>query len=258
MTYQFSFSAFLKGVLLVAATAMGSLQVNAQSKETTDALQVAPDNDEVDSAASISASTIKRHSFGSIVFADLGGTSLMTKASGKTTQANGLSWAIGAQGALAVQSRNMKMKTMISAGLELRNFNATSSSTDRFGGTAYDNLHYWYVGIPVNLQIMSTRYNTGKKATTGYYVQAGFTTGFTTNVNDVYSMQGVTTTYDTTGHYKNYMLLPNIGAGITCTTPRAIYMIGPFAGYTINSLVPNSAIEQHIFSYGIRFSTLFF
>ena len=256
MNRPFSAKIFLKSCLLIAFAVVVSQYANAQSKETEQSLQVTADED-IDTVGAQQCYVVGRHTLGSQLYLDFGGSSLMTKTS-KTTTANGLSWAIGAQASYAVQARNMKMKTLFSAGLELRNFNATASSTDRFGGTAYDNMHYWYVGIPVNIQIISTRYNTGKKATTGYYAQVGFTTGFTTNVNDVYSMQGVSTTYDTTGHYKSYMLLPNIGAGFTCATPRATYTFGPYVSYTVNSLVPNTAITQRILSYGIRFSTLFF
>ncbi len=250
---------FFKSLLIVACCTIASPFVaRCQVKEVTDNLNIPLNNDadEADTATSAACCASPKNSWGSLAYADFGGSSVMSKINGKTSTANGLAWALGAQLAYAMQKGCTK--TVFSAGLEIRNYNATASSTDRFGGTAYDNLHYWYVGIPVQVQLMTANCCPKGKVSNGYYAQAGFTTGFTANINDVSSRQGVTTKYDTTGHYKKYMLQPYLSAGFTCTTPRATYQLGPYVGYTLNSLVPNSSVSQHILSYGLKFTTMFF
>lgn len=248
------------------ATCLGAMpgQVFAQSKETMDALKIASDNDEAIDSADRQVPVAARHEFGCLLYADFGGSNVLTKTNpegskNKTHTANGLMWAIGGQFIYRIHSKDMKLQTSFGAGVELRNLNGTASSTDRFGGTAYDNMHYWYVGLPLSVTISNNKFTAGKNAATGFYATVGLTPSLTANINDVYSVQGVTTTFDTTGHYKNFMLLPNLSAGITCRTLRATYMIGPFVGYTANNLIHNSAsVTQHIFSYGLKFTTVFF
>lgn len=250
---------YWKNIFFIAVVILLPLFANAQSKETQQALQVSPDTDEtVDSSASEQCCLIKKHSYFGFFNGDLGGCTVWSKTNGNTYYANGPTWAVAANLAYKIPSFNKKRKTFLSAGIELRNFNAIATETDRFGAKAYDNLHYWYAGIPVIFHILNTKYNPGKKITFSYFGQLGFTLAAKMNVTNVYSMQGSSNTYDISEHYTTFMFQPFISGGISCNTPACIYLIGPYFGYAANNLVTNTGISEHIFSYGLRLTTLFY
>ncbi len=253
-----------KNIILIAIAILGSFCASGQSKETLRELIINTDDgndrdsvvqkekDEKDECC-----IIKKNSYCRFFYADLGGSDVMSKANSVSSSANGLSWAVGAQEAYKLHSDNKNVKMLISAGLELRNYNAVASETDRFGGTAYNNLHYWYTGVPIIFQILNTKYAPGTTGGWSYYGLIGFSAGLKIRVNNVYSEQGSSTNYDISRHYTTFMFQPFLSGGLTYKTPACTYMFGPYVGYTGNNLITNTGISENILSYGIRFTTLF-
>ena len=248
---------FFKCVLVIACAMMGTFHAHSQTKETTAALQSAPDEGEPDTMSAQKCCAMASNGFGGMIYGDFGGANVISKTNGKSASANGLGWALGAQAAYNMQCCKSGITTL-AAGFEIRNYNGTASSTDRYGAAAYDNLHYWYVGIPVSLTMIHGHCKCAKQCNMAHYLQLGVVAAMTANVNDLYSMQGVSTTYDTTGHYKKFMLQPYMSIGIAYQRPGCTYLLGPYIGYTANNLVNNSAITQHILSYGIKLTTSFY
>ena len=247
-----------KSILLIACAILFSVAAHCQTEETKKALQVAtePDENNTDTTTTDQCCIIKKNNYCRFLYVDGGGSDIMSMANG-SYNANGLAWAVGAQEAYKIHSDNKNIKMLISAGLEIRNYNGIATSTDRFGASAYDNLHYWYGGIPVIFQFLHSKYVPGKKNGWGCYGLAGITLGIKLDVNDVYSDQGVSTTYDISRHYTTFTAQPFLSGGATYKTPRCTYMLGPFVGYTSNNLVSNTGISEYILSYGLKFTTLF-
>jgi|GEM_PF-1691681 len=251
-------------ILLTGAGLLCNNRTWAQSKETLQMLHVDPEADpEKDEPAKVDSPAndnycclIKKHGYARALYADLGGSDVISKVD-NTTSALGLTWAVGAQLAYKIPVQNPNHRWLVSGGLELRNYNAIASSTDHLGATAYDNLHYWYAGVPLMVQRLDTRYKPGCKHPIRWYAQAGVTLGIMARVNDVYSDQGVNTTFNISQHYNTFTLQPVVSAGITYKTPGCTFLLGPFAGYTVTNLINNNGISEHIFSFGIRLTTLF-
>ena len=236
----------------------------AQSKEVQEALKITAEDDDQEAdhkADSIKDANmcclVKKHAYAHFVSADLGGSTVLSTASDKNYSATGLCWALSANLAYKLHAGNPNKTLLFSAGLELRNYNAIASGTDLQGATAYDNLHYWYAGIPVIFQGINTRYTPGKKVQVRFYGQAGATLGFMLRVNNAYSDQGTTTTFNLSRHYNSFMVQPFVSGGITIKTHGCTYMAGPYVGYVASNVISNDGITEHILSYGLRLTTLF-
>ncbi len=255
---------FLLFLLLIAVQPVAD--AFAQSKETLRELIINTDDDRDNDSLKTTKKEaenkdqcciIKKNAYCRFVYADFGGSNVMSSADSKASSANGLCWAVGVQEAYKIPSGNKSARMFISAGLELRNYNAVATETDRFGGTAYNNLHYWYTGVPIIFQVLNTKYTAGKHGGWSYYGLAGVTTGLKIKVYNDYSEQGKITTYDISKHYTTFLLEPFLSGGLTYNTPACTYMVGPYLGYTGNNLITNTGISENILSYGLKFTALF-
>jgi hypothetical protein len=248
-------------LFLLALPVVMPRMARAQSEETVRALQVDADSDEAADSASKAEDEpcclIKKHSYIRFLYGDAGMSAVFNTVGGKNETANGLTWALGANLAYKIPAYNPNRRMFISGGIEVRNFNATATETDRFGGTAYNNLQYWYAGIPVLFQVVNTKCAPGKKCAIRYYGQVGFSFAARINITNYYSMQGTNTSYDISEHYNTFIFQPMASAGLSINTPRCTYLLGPYCGYTVNNMLSNTGITENILSYGLRLTTLF-
>lgn len=233
----------------------------AQSTETQRMLQVQDEEDTKDEQREdTSINCQKERKFTLFIYGDFGGALFMNETEGKTTSINGLSWAVSGNvnyNLLPNCCNNLKLG--VSAGIEVRNYNGISSSIDRFGEKAYDNLHYWYAGVPVMLNLQSNFKccdNSGgcsDRCSIGFYAQGGVIFGAKLFNYNYYSKQGESQNYDISNHFNDIIYQPVLSAGISCKTNCATYMAGPFATYTPNNILNRTSLEERILTYGIRF-----
>jgi len=242
--------------LLCSVGAMG------QTKEVDEALKVQAQEDEnysdtlVDSSARHCCMQAC-HPFAFSLSADFGGADVLDHTDSKNYTSLGLTWAANANVAYRIHSCNPDHHNYLSIGVDLRNYNSIAATTDRLGATAYDNLHYWYAGVPIMYQVVSNHHASGSKCNVGTYGQVGVTIGAMLHVSDEYSDQGITTTYDLTKHYTAVMVQPFVSGGITCRMHCCTYMLGPYMGYVATNMLTGNGISEHVFSFGLRFTTLF-
>jgi len=248
----FSIAVISCGLLFTAGKA------NAQSQETQKALIVTTTEEDEIKTDTVEM-CVKPSRWSLFVNADGGGTNLETKAAGKTNNSTGYAWALGGNiGYRLSGCCNNRMILAVSAGVEIRNFNTINKSTDKFGGTAYDNLHYWYAGIPLMLNLETNHCgNSGngcccKSKRLGFYAQGGVIFSFKLYNNSYYSVQGENTTYDITRHFTDVIYQPVLSLGITYPVSCATLKVGPFATYTPESIMNNSNPEERVLSYGLR------
>ena len=258
MAYSLPSVLRFKNTFLVALAILGSVYAHGQSKETLDALKVADDADDSEMTKVDTSGKCGRFTHAVILSADLGGASVMSKANGATATSHGMSWAFGVQYAHKFNCcccccANTGM--FLSYGLEIRNFNSVVSNTDWQGATAYDNLHYWYAGIPVVFHIVNTSPESEGFHHIRYYAQAGFTFSGNVYTNNVYSDQGDSKTYDLTKHYTAFMFRPFLTAGVTLHSGHSTYLLGPYVGYDVNNIITSSNFNEHILDFGLRFTT---
>ena len=242
-----------------------SLSVIAKGQTTTKEVpaKAAVSDDDMDSDNTPATDTAKavttnKNDNKFIVLADFGGSTIYSNANGTTTTANGLTWAASGQLAHQFKIKSKTTRLFLSAGLEIRNFNGTLSSADGVGGTAYDNYHYWYAGIPVMFQVVTVKHKIGSKNDVGFYAQAGMALGFKFDMLDVNSIQGNNSWNDVNDHYTAVMLNEYLSAGVAYKTKDNTFLLGPYVGYVVSNISKDNGLTQNILSYGARFSVLLF
>ena len=254
----------LKNIVLLSCALSLSVMANAQTAtpQTPPAKTTASDDDmDTDSPAGNDSTACvhgKCNENKFIVSADFGGSTIYSTVNSNTTMAPGLTWAAAGQLAHEFRIKSHSTRLFLSWGIELRNFNDTLSSADGVGGTAYDNYHYWYAGIPCMFQVVHVKHQIGHLTDIGYYAQASLALGFKVDMLDVYSIQGNNSWNDVDDNYTAIMLQQNISAGIAIRTTSTTYLVGPYLGSTISNISKVDGLTQNVLSYGARLSILLF
>jgi hypothetical protein len=257
MTSKYCYG-ILKAICMAGMLQLAAVGASAQSTETQKSLMVEADNSAdatADTAAEGGMCTWERK-FQWFFNADLGGSSVVNDASGNSTTANGLSWAASGNVSYRITDCT-NTNLLLSAGLEVRNYNATATTTDRYGGQAYDNLHYWYAGVPIMLSLVNNPACCTNSNAFGYYAQAGVTVGARLHNSNYYSVQGENFNINLTEQYKPIIVQPVVSFGINYRCSGITYMAGPFATYAPSNILDNSKIKESIFSYGLRLTIHF-
>jgi len=252
----------LKTIVFVSCALSLSSVAMAQTINTNQPAKTTVSDDDMDSDSTSAIDTqctcVNKNDNKFIVIADFGGSDIYSNSNGTSTSAPGLTWGVSGQLAHQFKVKSKHTRLYLSAGLEVRNFNGTLSTSDGIGSTEYDNYHFWYAGIPVMLQVVDVKHKTGHKNDIGYYAQAGVTFGFKFDMLDVNSIQGNNTWTDVNDNYTTVMLNGHISAGIAYKTKHNTYLLGPYVGYVATNISKVDGVTQNILSYGARLTLLLF
>ena len=250
-------------LLFIAIALLCSVAAGSQTKEAQESLKIAPvkddDDDDTDrqDTACRKHCCMVQHPITASLSADFGGSDVFSHISNNNYTSLGLTWAANANVDFRLPCRNDDNKAFICLGLEVRNYNTVAAGPDRLGGTAYDNLHYWYAGIPIMYQFLTKHNNEDKTKPTGIYGQVGVTFGTMLHVNNYYSAQGENTNYDLTKQYTTFMVQPFVSGGVTYQAHHCTYLLGPYLGYVATNMLHADGASEHILSFGLRLTTLF-
>jgi len=226
----------------------------AQSKETKEALNAYhEDADEPAEACDSSSSCCSKTLW--LQFNLQGGmNSFQTKINSNTYNIYGGQWAasgyIGYPFACCAHH-----KMMVGTGLEVSNLNNQYTYKNATSGNSYDNVHYWYAGIPVFVQVTSDPISCCKKW--GYYGTVGATFNLKLAVQNTYSAQGNEYNINIGDRYTTGMIQPFVRAGASYKLSCATLLVGPYVSYTANNIMKTSGNTERALGYGISIATLF-
>ena len=190
-------------------------------------------------------------------FLDYGTSKLKNSTSAGTQYSNGPTFAGSFQVGAHYRSRNNNSQFVISTGLELRNFNGTYSPEDG-SGILRDRFHYWYLGVPIMFQVVGTRnYDDYCENDVNFYLQLGMTTGLKLVMLEN-SESGKNTPENISGNYDNLMFQPFASGGISYTTKKKIWLLGPYVGYSVNNINSKAGVKESVSGFGIRLTGLLF
>ena len=262
----------LKVFFLIVFGLVCSLNSNAQSYPTHKFLYISagadgPDNSSNDDEPEQvkeqkqqqKQQVLSPHNHFKFIYADFGTAVLNTSRYDVNYVAHGLMGAFGGQVAYKIKTNNDNNNLLLSTGLELRNLNTTFTYVDTYStaSTIHEQLHFWYLGVPVLLQLVNTKHIPGNDNDINYYVQAGITFAGKLVVTES-TDRHIGPVYNPNQNYSALMVQPFISAGLSYTCQSRVYLIGPFLAYNTDNINNRTGFEDHLSSYGIRLTALLF
>ncbi|NCX95027.1 MAG: hypothetical protein EBX41_01210 [Chitinophagia bacterium] len=247
--YVFAFLLALGAMPFVYAQS-GENPLNANSEEAEDTRTSAEDSTKKEPAGEFFIA-------GSVFS---GFANYATKIGGKTTTNIGTSTGFNASIGYAFHSK-CPYQNSVAAGIEVLAYTYTHKDTSVNGAVAYDNVRYWYAGIPITLQTERTKpiyYGNGVlKAKYGYYMQLAGTLAFRVSAYNQYAHEDEVTTVNLNNRYKKVLFQPSLGFGMVYKTSKLNLMGGPYIAYTGSNLLAVDNAKEHALSVGLRLSILF-
>lgn len=268
MRYLTHFIIRFKIVIIIALAIMCSVTTHAQSDPGHSFLNITSVADEPEEsqdqeqvveqqkAEVVTEQPYTGKRFKKFVFIDIGTSDLEHIGRPNSNDAHGYTFALGGQAGYRLRSAHSYKHSIISAGLELRNFNPAYTLADPTIGLTKDKLYFWYAGVPVMYQYINTKHYAGNKNDANLYFQAGVSLGYKMMMSFARE-DGYETPEDNTKNYKTLMVQPFLSAGVSYTTSKNTYLFGPFVAATMNSISTDERVTSTISSYGIRLSIIF-
>ncbi len=255
-------SLLIKTIVLIVLVSGISHYAKGQARESQELLKIInePDDDDTayvsdedypDDASQASKNLRKRsHSF----FADIG-TAQLKRTDSNYRIGSGITIALGGQYILPIKTHSKYNRLSCAIGVELRNANCTFMGEDMWGITR-DRFHSWYVGVPVMFQLVNTRHLIGDENDVHIYAQAGLSCGIRASVYEYYDATGITV--NVSKYYSAVLLQPFVSAGVSYTSNKNTYLIGPFYGGSIGNITSRRGVSESIHSFGIRLTAMMF
>ncbi len=231
------------------------LQLESE-KDIDDEDEKAEEDDNSVNLVEVQNFNTRKLSLARFVFGDIGTSSLKYDYSDVNSTANGYSFALCGQLGLRIDSKNENTKTLITTGLEFRNFNCSYAIEDNAGLTR-NYCHYWYMGVPVYLTVYGAKHTPGSKNDLNFYGQIGLTMGVKMAVSQL-NEGGTNATVDISNNYNSLVLQPFVSAGITYTTNGRVCLIGPFYGYSLDNMSNLAGAKESVQTYGVRLTAMLF
>ena len=267
MKYLIRYSIRYNFIFLFACALLCSHVSNGQTRATESLLQIDNEKDEDDEQESeneestlnvveVQNFNTRKLSLAKFVFGDIGTSSVKNVYNGVSRSSNGYSFALCGQLGLKIDSRNGNTKTMVTTGVEFRNFNYSYAYEDNAGLTR-NYCRYYYMGVPVMLTIVGAKHTPGSKNDVNFYGQLGMTMGVKMAVTRR-NEGGANVSETVSDDYNPLILQPFVSAGITYTTNGRICLIGPYYGYSIDNMSSLAGVTETVQTYGIRLTAMLF
>lgn len=199
--------------------------------------------------------------------ADFGTSLLRNYVTNSSDPAFGKSWAFSCLfGGKLLSLPNKRL--FLSGGIELRKYSGTFAVPDVNGFVRkYD--HYSQIGVPIKLQLVNTKHHGQGDVNVNYYVETGVTIGARVKIPelDEYNARNAEVEIPVaeasnigqteTSMGRTLAIQPYASAGLSIATKGHVWLLGPFAGYTICRNMEMKTTDRAV-SYGMRLTALLF